>query len=246
MLDLREKIVRAHGGRQRWSEVKSIMGCTSMGGLGFASHLQMNPLRDVDFQFQAELGRLVLMNFPRMGAVGVFTPDRVWIEDGAGGCVESRESGADLLRSQRQHLAWDSLDVLHYAGTMIWQSLQLPFALLDPAVKVEEQGAAEVSGERWQRLLLRYPKGMPSMAAEQVLYCDSTGLVRRLDYSVSSYNPWLKLAQCWQRHESFSGLVYATRRAVHPCIAAGQVWRLITLVWLELDDIVVSTNGRRY
>lgn len=244
MSELRDRIIRAHGGETLWREVAEVMASVSLGGVEFFSRFQFSPLRNVDIHLRRELNCLSFSSFPEAGTTGMFTPDKVWVECKRGKRIAERECSAAGLAALRHRLLWDRLDVLRYAGTLIWQALHLPFALLEPGLEVEELGTARMGDERWQRLLLRYPSGMPAVAAEQVLYADPTGLIRRADHSPTVYGNWLRVSQCWDGHESVSGLVYATRRSLHPCLATGQVWRLANLLWLELDDISVVRSRR--
>ncbi|MFQ5898028.1 MAG: hypothetical protein ACE5JN_07255 [Candidatus Methylomirabilia bacterium] len=68
----------------------------------------------------------------------------------------------------------------------------------------------------------------------------AAGLLRRLDYTAEVFGHWAKAAHyCWE-HKEFSGLVIPTRRKVFPRTKTGHPRRYPTLVWIEVDDIVVA------
>lgn len=237
MADLKDKIVRAHGGPERWQGLNGVMASCSLGGLEFAPRLHLTPLRHAEVHLHLDSNRLTISPFPEPGLVAVFTPEQVWIENKQGERISERRYDNGALRGLRHWLLWDQLDVIYYAGSLLWQALHLPFCLLGAGCQTEALEPQESGGERWQRLLVRQPAmgGVP--AQEQVIYADPTGLIRRMDYAPVYYGAMFRVAQLWDQHESFSGLVYSTRRTVHPCLATGHAWRLTTLAWMELDDV---------
>jgi hypothetical protein len=236
----KDRIIRAHGGDRRWDEMAEILACVSVGGWEFTSHFQFNPLRDVDVQLSGNKATLMLSPYPSTGKVGVFSLECVWIEDERGDRLMERQVPTSAFRVLRHWLLWDHLDVIYYIGTLLWQALQFPFLLQHPRVDTTELEPVNIGDERLHRLLIRYPPGMPTVAEEQVLYCDSTGLVRRLDYTPTLYGgSWFKVAQCWENYESYSGWVFATRRVVYPCLASGQAWRMTPLSWMTMDDVSI-------
>lgn len=240
MLELKEKILRAHGGH-RWSEVAEVLACCSVGGFEFLTRLQHKPLRSVDVHLNLQQGRLGFSAYPEPGCTAVFSPGEVWIEDKDNGrLAERRYAGR---RASGQWLLWDQLDVLYFVGSWLWQALQLPFLLDAPGVASTGQAAATVGGEHWQRLDVRFPDELAMLAPEQTVYADSTGLIRRIDYAPPSAGPWVKVAQCWEGHESFGGFIYPTRRVIYPCMVTGHLWRLTPLSWLTLDDVSVVRRG---
>ncbi|RFA31193.1 hypothetical protein CAI21_00635 [Alkalilimnicola ehrlichii] len=204
-----------------------------------------NPLRDVEVTVAVAEPALSFNGYPRAGTVGYFSSERVWIEDEAGKTVQARDNSAPSSRSFRNWFAWDELDVLYYASHLLWQTLSLPALLLRSELHTERLPPQYAYGSRWYRLLARYPETMPVLSREQTLYTDAAGLVHRLDYRSSLYGGWMGLAQLWEGHETFSGAVFPTRQTLHPYLLGGQVWRLTALVWLELNDISLTTAATK-
>lgn len=236
MPGLKERILHAHGG-QRWSQATEVLASCSVGGIELLSRFQLNALRSVDVHLQLAQGRLSLGAYPQPGQIAVFTGAEVWIEDKQRRRLSQR--ALDPSRTVRPWPLWDQLDVLAFVGTWLWQALQSPFLLAAAEVECHELGAVMVGAERWQRLRVRFPPGLPVLAAEQLIYADATGLVRRVDYTPLHYGPWMRAAQCLDGHESFGGFIYPTRRVVYPCLVGGHLARLTPLSWLTLDDISV-------
>jgi hypothetical protein len=237
MTDLIERIRRAHGGA-RWEQIGHVMACVNMGGWDFTSRL-LRPLCDLEVTAAVRAPQLSISPYPRAGCIGHFTPGQVWIEDDNGRAQSSRHSPAEVFRSFRHWVAWDELDVLYYAGLLLWHTLNLPALLVRGGLALKELEQHVEGDLRWHRLGVTCPEGVPALASEQVVFADAAGLVRRLDYRSSAYGGWMGLTQLWDGHQSFGGLVYPTRLTLHPRLLSGQVWRLTSLAWLELDDISV-------
>lgn len=237
MTELRDRVIRAHGGAERWAEITDVMASASVGGIEFASRLHFNPLQNVDVHLSVGRPCLSISSYPDTGHTGCYTPQRVWIEGRDGRCASERHEPAAAFKSFRRWLLWDQLDVVYYVGLLLSQTLRLPALLSDPELEVEELSPVLSDGSRWSRLAVRYPDSLAALSSEQVVYADSAGLIRRIDLAQNAYGSLLRVAQFWQGHETCGGVVFPTRCTTHPCLATGQPWRFTTLAWLELSDL---------
>src|SRR5690554_280369 len=236
MTDLKERMLQAHGGAQRWGELARVMLSVSVGGLDFLSRFQLNPLRDVEVTLAGDGPELTFSPYPRAGLSGGFSPHRVWLEDAAGQCVSERVLSAPIGQGLRRSLVWDELDVLAYAGLLLSEILQLPRLIATVEAELEELPPLGFAGERWQRLRLRYAESAPLSVSEHLLYLYGAGMIRRIDYASALYGAWFRVSQLWDGHESVAGLVFPTRCSIHPCIAPGIPMRATALTWLEFSD----------
>lgn len=236
MTALREQILKAHGGPERWQRVSEVLARVSVGGWEFASRLYPVPIRDLEVSVSTLRPAVALADFPEAGQSGHYTPERVWIEAADGTIQDERSTPATALRSMRHWFLWDHLDALYYLGLTLWHSLNLPFVLAREEVQCAALPTKVVGGRRLHRL--RYCCHGDGLAdGEGLLYAEPSGLVCRVDAAPPLPGAWYRLAQSWQRHESVSGLVFPLERRFHPCLINGQAWPLATLAWLRVDDI---------
>ncbi len=237
MSDLCDRIIEAHGGRDRWLGTGRLMASLSMGGSTFASHLQPRPLRDVEVTADLRSFRLVLSPYPRPGETGVVEPSRVCIQADDGSAIAERCAPGTVTRSLRHWLVWDSLDVLFVAGVMLWQAMLFPWLLTRSGV-IEEP----LAGERRPRALdLHLPGDLPLIAYRQIWHAGATGLVERADYALEAYAGWLRVSHMMSDYEAFDGLVLPTRQTLYPCLPTARPWKGTRLAWLALDDMRRST-----
>jgi hypothetical protein len=224
-VSLLERVLEAHGGRERWAAVPALELRYRAGGLAFAS--KMRGLRMRPWHARVELGRphTVLHDYPREGTRGVLEGGDVRIEDG--GVVEARADARAAFRGPRRLVRWDDLDLLYFSGYAIWGYATFPFHLTLPGVEVEE------AGER--RLRVRYPAGWPVHSREQDFHFDESGLLVRNDYTAEVIGGWAHAVHLSAEHRSFDGLVLPTRRRVHPSAT-----KRVTLVRIEIDEVTAT------
>lgn len=238
--ELVDRIIRAHGGIERWQAVETVMARVSMGGLEFTSRLHPAPLRDVEVCVTAGTPVLSMAGYPAEGQVAHFQPSRVWIERADGHIEEERAAPGATFRTLRHWFLWDRLDIVYYCGVTLWQALCLPFSLLRSGCELTELAPEDMArGERLYPLRVVYPADVPCFASEQTYYADAAGLLHRVDSSPQLYGTWLRVSQLLEGHEMFEGFVHATRRHVHPCSLGGHPLRSVPLSWMHLDDISV-------
>jgi hypothetical protein len=96
----------------------------------------------------------------------------------------------------------------------MWTYLSEPYSLTFPGVTTEELGAWDEDGQVWRRLGVRYPDSIGTHSADQVLYVDSDGFLRRRDYQVdiAGGSP---AAHYINDHREFEGIIVPVQRIVH-------------------------------
>lgn len=236
MTDL-DRVIDAHGGRERWQRMARLLATLSLGGMEFVAHFQPRPLREVEVTLDPRAFQVTCTPFPEAGQVGVFDPRRVRLEDDSGTALSERPAPGRINRSLRHWFLWDSLDVLFVSGVTLWHSLLLPLLLARSGVAHESLGSMETEDGRWHRFDVHFPADLPLPAPRQTLYVDAAGLIRRVDYAPLAYGSVVRVAQLLHEHESVGGRIIATRQTLHPCLPGGYVVRASRLAWLEVSDL---------
>lgn len=244
MGQLRERIIQAHGGRERWHAVDRLMVSLSMGGLAFLPHFHLHAPRDLEVSVAPQRGLVTLSPFPDSGRSGCFDGHSIWVEDDDGAVVSSRPVPGASARALRYWSFWDELDRLYVAAVTVWHAVAFPWLLTHPEV-TEDSGAVLTlpSVGRVSRLEVTFPAELPVPSPSQTLYADSTGLVRRMDFVPRAYGGWLRVGQILEGLEAVNGLIIPTEQTLYPCLINNQLWRANRFLWLKLTDPIVAYRG---
>ena len=235
-----EQIVVAHGGRALWQSLNAVSARLSFGGLAFAARLNRAGLRERWVQVSAYEPRVVLADYPGPGRRGTFTPGRVWIESAGGEVLAERRSPRTAFSSPRRYLWWDDLDLLYFAGYALWNYLSFPFLLTLPDVEIREIAPWPEAGEIWRRLAVQFPDELPTHSREQIFYFDQHFRLRRFDYDPVLFLPRATAAHYCSEYRDFAGLSMPTRRKVLPRRPDGRVLSRPTLVWIEIEEVLLK------
>src|SRR4051812_17028855 len=92
----------------------------------------------------------------------------------------------------------------------------------------------------WRRLDVSFPRGLHTHSQRQTFHIDAVGLVRRHDYVAEPVGRWARGAQYCDEHRWFAGLVFPTRRRVHPRGPGGRALPAPVLVSLDIDHVDVE------
>lgn len=243
-MSLLDDVLEAHGGLERWRAAKAIRARVRSGGLLLATR---TPGRLVsDYALTVRVREPWAMLEPATGLErAIFDHGGVRLETSEGEVIGSRDDpraaffGAPGLR---RNLRWDALDTAYFAGYAMWNYMTTPFLLTRTEVDVREGEPLESRGERWHRLDARFGGGIATHSERQTFYFDGHGLLRRHDYTAEVVGGWAHAAHYSDVHREFGGLVFPTRRRVHPRLAGGRVSPRPTLVWVEIDMVEVETE----
>ena len=235
MTDLLELALSAHGGLERWKEVKSLdVRISLIGGLyrlkGFPEGVP-----NVTMRVNTQLPEVTISPYAEPRQRGYFTPDRVWIEDREGKVMEERHQPRDPFKAKPRELRWDQLDRLYFTSYALWNYLTTPFLLALPGFETKEVEPRIESGETWRCLSVRFPPNFPTHSEEQTFYFNEKGLLQRLDYvAVAPASHY-----CYD-HANFDGIVFPTLRRVVSRTPERALVSGPTAVLLEITDILVS------
>src|SRR2546430_7876536 len=113
MSDLLDLALKAHGGLDRWREVKSVDARVSLTGALY--HLKGYPegVPHVTVRIDTRRPAVTISPYARPDHRGYFTPDRVWIEDRAGQIVDERRDPRASFAGHERETPWDQLHRLY-------------------------------------------------------------------------------------------------------------------------------------
>ncbi|MBJ9679011.1 hypothetical protein [Burkholderia gladioli] len=180
---LLDNVLQAHGGLAAWQTVKRIEAQIVAGGPVF--QLKQSPvnLQNVTLRADPRAVSVEVSPYPKPGYRGIYTPQRVWIEDDNGRVVAQRSGVFQVLQSQAPTDPWDTLDELCFIGYATFEYLTLPFLLAEPDVQVQEVAPhTEYGSTPWRALRAVFPVRIPTHSTVQTFYFDDTFRLRRFDF----------------------------------------------------------------
>ena len=195
----------AHGGFARWRALQRFTLHVSLGGRLVARKGKAGILSEAVAE-----GSTIVQSVQITISAGrhVYTPDRVAIEEPDGTVLATRDDPGPVFLGRPDNQGWDDLDFAFFAGRIIWARVAMPFLLADPDVRLEQLAPWQEHAETWRRLRAVFPLRIAMPAAEQILYFDDTGLLRRLDYQAPGSE--LCLACYAGAYQRFSGITLPT------------------------------------
>ncbi|MDF3342176.1 hypothetical protein P3H80_32475 [Mycolicibacterium septicum] len=240
-MKLLDEVIAVHGGLDRWQEIDSIRIHQNIGGGLWKLKGVDGILDDSIVETRPKEQRTWHSPLPRPGFRSSYSPQQVLIEtdEKAPRIVETLTSPRESFSGHTLETPWTSLQLAYFAGYAMWTYLSEPYSLTFPGVYTEEIGNWREDGETWRRLAVRYPGDIATHSAEQTLYVDSDGLIRRRDYSVdiSADSP---AAHYSRNHRVVDGIVLPMNRIVYARDDAGQPLRDMVTVTIDIDDVTVT------
>ncbi|TDK39220.1 hypothetical protein E2F50_03600 [Rhizobium deserti] len=235
MNDLLSYTLEAHGGLSRWRTVESVSARIDVGGLLFEWKGVAGAFRGKKAVADARRQRLVVEEIG--GGNLVYTPEMVWIEDGAGRVLDQRPDPARAFEGHVQETRWDLFHAAVFNGRALWTYLTQPFLYVEPGFEVEEVEPLQEDGEVWRSLRVTFPKAVASHTRTQITRIGPDGLIRRHDYTVDLLGgaSGMNYASAYQ---NVDGIMVPTRRRVYPRDAPPPDGPL--LVSLDLSDVVLD------
>ena len=238
MDDLLQLAVKAHGGLERWLEVKSLDFKLSVTGALFRLKGHPHGLEDITMHIDTRKPAASLTPYAHHAATGYFTPEKVWIEAPTGGVLEERTEPRASFAGHVRETPWDQLHRLYFISYAMWNYVTAPFLFTRPGFQVREVESHVENGETWRRLWVSFPAEVPTHCAEQVFYFNDKGLLQRLDY-VTDVLGGVASHYCYD-HQEFGGLVIPTLRRVVRRTPTGPALTGPTSVLLQLSNVGVS------
>lgn len=240
-MTLLDEVLESYGGLERWKEVESITIHQIVGGVLWPLKHVDGVINDSTVEINVQEQRAWHSPLPKPGLRSSYSPGRVVIEtdDDLGTTVEVLTSPRDSFAGHAMDAPWSMLQLAYFAGYAMWTYLTEPFSLTFAGVHTEELGTWKENGQTWRRLGVRYPHSIATHSAEQVLYADSDGLLRRRDYQVdiAAGSP---AAHYMDDHREFNGIVIPVKRIVHGRDEHGRRVPEPVTVSVDIDHVLVK------
>jgi hypothetical protein len=183
MNDLLETALRAHGGLDRWGEIRSITVSASITGAFWHIKHQGEAMRSIRFEVDTTRQRLT-MDFTGQDKRSVFEPGRVEMRRGDGELIDARDDPEKSFEGHQFEDPWDDLDLAYFTGEALWTYLTTPFVYTGARFATEEIDPIEIGGETWRRLKVTFPEYLKTHTREQISCFGPDGLLRRHDFTI--------------------------------------------------------------
>jgi hypothetical protein len=240
-MGLLDEVLATYGGADRWQQVETIKIHQIVGGALWLLKGVDGIINDSTVEIRLKEERAWHRPLPKPGMRSSFSPDRVAIETDEDNpqTIEHLMSPRDSFAGHTLDTPWSMLQLAYFAGYAMWTYLSEPYSLTLPGVHTEEVGEWNEDGQIWRRLAVRYPANIATHSAEQMLYVDTDGLLRRRDYvvDISAGSP---AAHYMDDHREFDGIVLPVKRVVYAQDDNGYPMRDMVIVTIDIDDVTVS------
>jgi len=239
MSELRDLVIDAHGGIERWNKVKAIEGDMSITGAMWARKGWPDALKAVHVTADTRNQWISYRPFISDGTCSVCTPDRTLIETQDGKPIKDRKNPRAAFDGHTVETPWDDLNLAYFSGYAMWNYLNAPFIFALPGFKTEEIEPWHEYGEKRRRLRVVFPDHIATHCPEQIFHVNGDGLICRMDYSapVAGGGP---TAHYLSEHKDFSGIKIATKRWALRRKADGTAIPDPVFVAIDITDIRLS------
>jgi hypothetical protein len=215
MNDLLREVLDAHGGLDRWSNVKTLTLRLNVGGPFWGIRGFKDAFLDETMEIDVRRQHAVFTPWVAPGQNLTYEPDRVTLRAAGGGTVAELADPRPSYVGYDVYSPWTALQVGYFLGYAMWDYLTTPYLFTYPGVQTREIQPWGEDGQTWRRLHVTFPDTITTHTKEQVFYFGDDGLLRRLDYSVD-VNAGAPVAHYTRDSKTFDGLVFPTRRLVYP------------------------------
>jgi len=234
MNDLLDSAVAAHGGLDRWNQVKLITFDASVTGAFWHLKGQGDALKDVRLQVDTTRQR-VAIEFAGQDKRAVFEPNRVVLQRRDGTLIEARDEPERSFDGHQFLTPWDDIHLAYFVGEAQWTYVNMPFLATRPGFAAEEIAPIEADGETWRRLAVTFPGHIATHTRRQVLCFGPDGLLRRHDFTIDLLGGVPSQLEAAGYRDAAGIILPTTRRAYdqltpdHPLMVA-----------IDMDDITIG------
>lgn len=238
-MSLLEQAIAAHGGMDRWNDIRAFSAHMSIDGALFARKGHPGALKDVTVEGHTQDQFLQINGFIEPGKRSVYGPNHVSVESSSGEVLEQRDDPRASFLGHTDLTPWDDLHLAYFTGYANWNYLVTPFLMASPGFRVAEIEPWKEGDETWRRLVVEFPPNIATHSTLQTLYFDARGLQRRIDYRADIAGGANVAHYCWA-HERFSGIAVPTaRRALRFGLDGEIIWTPAS-VEIAISDVVFA------
>lgn len=237
MNELLESAITAHGGLDRWKDIRSITVDASITGAVWPVKGQADALRHVRFEVDTTRERLT-MEYVGHDRVSVFEPNRVVVQNGHGEVIGARDDPESSFAGHQFETPWDDLHLAYFTGEALWTYLNTPFLYSWAGFVTEEITPIESGGETWRRLEVTFPEHIKSHSRKQIFCFGPDGLLRRHDFTIDviAGSPAELYATDYR---DIDGIIVPTKRRAYALQGGDDVNSAPLMVAIDMDEITV-------
>jgi hypothetical protein len=185
MNELLSRVIKAHGGMDRWNGYDKVESTIVSGGGFFPlkALLQDSYPHRMTVWLHEERSSVLPYGAPDQRTM--FTPDGIAIEKLDGELVAERRAPRDSFAGHQMSTPWGPLHRAYFNGYALWTYLTTPFLLAMNGVRVEETEVWREGTETWRVLCGYFPGSVETHSLVQDFFFGEDLLLRRHDYSVN-------------------------------------------------------------
>ena len=239
MATLVETVLDAHGGLARWNAFTRLSARLAQDGALWFLKGKADVLSDTVVTVSLKDEHASHHPFGDPSRKSSFAPDRVALLSTDGQVIEELSQPRASFAGHTLETPWTDLQLAYFAGYAMWTYLNTPFLLAAPGVDANEIEPWTEKGETWRRLAVTFPDTIATHSAQQTLYVDDDGLLRRHDYDVeiAGGTPG---AHYVSDYVEVQGLKFPTKRRIFPRGPDGQSMPEPLVVSIDLSEITLS------
>jgi hypothetical protein len=230
--------VEAHGGLNRWNQLRTLKAKIAEGGIIWEMKGKADALKDVHVQARLHEQHFIT-DLPRWGRRFVFAPQRVEIFTESGVLEGSRDNPRKAFEGYHQDTPWDDLHVAYFNSYALWSYLTIPFLYTYPGFVCEELEPWQEDGETWRPLKVTFPDNIVSHTRQQVSYFGPDGLLRRHEYSVDVMGGARGLNYAYDYHGA-DGIVVPRKRRIYSADDQGRKVPEPLLISIDIKEITFA------
>jgi hypothetical protein len=238
MNELLNLAVNAHGGLERWNQLKSVKVAASIAGAIWFVKGKGDVLRNVVMTAETKSERLIT-DFPGQNKRSIFEPASIVIEQMDGVLIDARRDPKRSFEGHQRETPWDDIHVAYFAGEALWTYLNTPFLYTHEGFVTEEISSVQVDGETWRRLRVIFPDTVKSHTREQISCFGPDGLLRRHDYTVDILGGATGLNYA-SDYRDVDGIIFPTKRRVYAYEGNYQLIKEPLLVSIDMREITLA------
>jgi hypothetical protein len=236
---LRNAVLAAHGGLERWRRFSQVRASIVSGGelWGIKGLMQDPAPRQMTVALHREWASV--QPFGSADQRTDFSRDRIAIENLDGRVVRERTNPRESFAGHELTTPWDALQRAYFNGYALWTYLTTPFLLALPGFSVSDIEPIEENGEKWSGLQARFPSEIASHSTLQEFYFGEDNLLRRHDYRVDVAGGFAAAQYVYDMVEA-DGFRLPSKRRAYRCDAAGRPIPEQLMVSIDLSEIRFS------
>lgn len=228
-------VLDAHGGVERWRRFSNLTANVVAGGFlwGMKGYEIGGAPRTIASTFRRQSTHVGPFGNPEWHMR--YTPERIAVESHGGQLIAEQDNPRDTFAGHAWETPWTPAQLAYFNGYAMWTYYNLPFVLAEPGYEALQIPPVTQDGLQLDGVRVLFPSHVHTHSAEQELYFDSHGLLRRQDYLVDVAGR-TRAAHLIDDYIDVQGLRFATKRRVHLRNEDGSLQRDKVAVSIDLSD----------